>query len=71
MVIDNWYNESKNHDYKKDFQKGTEHFTQMIWKDTKELGIGITSKGNKCFVVANYYPPGNFLGQYDKNVLKS
>ena len=71
MVVDNWYNESKNHDFKKDYQKGTEHFTQMIWKDTKEVGFGIANKGNRCFVVANYYPPGNFLGLYDKNVLQS
>ena len=71
MVVDNWYNESKNHDFKKDYQKGTEHFTQMVWKDTKEVGFGIANKGNKCFVVANYYPPGNFLGLYNKNVLQS
>lgn len=69
-AIDNWYNESKYYNYEKDYQKGTEHFTQIIWKDTKEVGFGISNKGNKYFIVANYYPPGNFLGQYSTNVLE-
>ena len=69
-AVNAWYNESKNFDFNKDFQKGTEHFTQIIWKDTKEVGFGTSNKGNKWFIVANYYPPGNFLGQYSVNVLK-
>ena len=69
-AVNTWYNESKNFDFNKDFQKGTEHFTQIIWKDTKEVGFGTSNKGNKWFIVANYYPPGNFLGQYSVNVLK-
>ena len=70
MAINDWYNEYKNYDFEKDFQKGTEHFTQMIWKDTKEVGFGIANKGERYFIVANYYPPGNFLGLYKTNVLK-
>ena len=70
IAVDEWYNESKNYDFKKDYQKGTEHFTQVIWKDTKEVGFGISNQGNKCFIVANYYPPGNFLGKYNINVLR-
>ena len=70
IAVDAWYNESKIYDFKKDFQKGTEHFTQLVWKDTKEVGFGISNQGNKCFIVANYYPPGNFLGKYNINVLK-
>ena len=69
MAINEWYNECKKYNFQKDFQKGTEHFTQIIWKDTKEVGFGIANKGNKYFIVANYYPPGNFLGQYIANVL--
>ena len=70
MAINEWYNEIKNFDFEKDYQKGTEHFTQIVWKDTKEVGFGISNKGNKYFVVANYFPPGNFLGQYKVNVLE-
>lgn len=70
MAINFWYNECNNYDFQKDFQKGTEHFTQIIWKDTKELGIGISNQGNKTYIVANYYPPGNFLGKYKENILR-
>ena len=71
MATNDWYNEIKNHNFKKDFQKDTGHFTQIIWKDTKEVGFGVANRGNIYYVVANYYPPGNFLGQYSKNVLKA
>ena len=36
------------------------HFTQLVWKDSKEVGFGIAFNGNVCFGVANYYPGGNF-----------
>ena len=68
-VINDWYNECNNYDFKKDFQKGTEHFTQIIWKETKELGIGISNQGDKTYIVANYYPPGNFLGKFNENIM--
>ena len=71
MATNDWYNEIKSHNFKKDFQKNTGHFTQIIWKDTKEVGFGVANRGNTYYVVANYYPPGNFLGQYHKNVLKA
>ena len=71
MATNDWYNEVKSHNFKKDFQKNTGHFTQIIWKDTKEVGFGKASRGNTYYVVANYYPPGNFLGKYQDNVLKA
>ncbi|MCF6186802.1 MAG: CAP domain-containing protein [Desulfobulbaceae bacterium] len=40
------------------------HYTQMIWRDSKELGCGMavcTDKGQ--IWVCNYNPPGNFIGQ--------
>ena len=70
MATNDWYNEVKIHDFKQDYQKNTGHFTQIVWKDTKEVGFGIANRGNTYYVVANYYPPGNFLGQYSKNVFK-
>lgn len=49
---------------------GTGHFTQVVWKDSKELGVGCTkAKNGKIYVVANYYPPGNYIGCYVENVL--
>lgn len=40
------------------------HYTQVIWKKTKQLGCAVA----KCpdasvFITCNYYPPGNYIGQ--------
>lgn len=64
-----WYDEIKKYDQNcPQYQKNTSHFTQMIWRDTKEIGIGIEKKGGICYAVVNYYPPGNILGEYEDNV---
>uniref|UniRef100_A0A8B9KCZ1 SCP domain-containing protein n=1 Tax=Astyanax mexicanus TaxID=7994 RepID=A0A8B9KCZ1_ASTMX len=49
----------------------TGHFTQVVWKDTKELGYGVATDGKTVFVVGQYLPPGNFTnpGAFEKNVL--
>ncbi|XP_021963655.1 Golgi-associated plant pathogenesis-related protein 1 isoform X2 [Folsomia candida] len=72
--VRHWYSEVKEYDYKKDadFQKGTGHFTQVVWKDTKELGIA-KAKGVKeggTYVVAIYNPAGNLMGKLKDNVMK-
>ncbi|XP_052095328.1 Golgi-associated plant pathogenesis-related protein 1-like isoform X2 [Mytilus californianus] len=45
------------------------NFTQLIWKDTKEVGFGMTVKGRRVIVVACYKPVGNIKGKYPDNVL--
>ena len=64
-----WYNEIKDYKYSKikRFRIGPKigHYTQMVWKDTKEVGIAsAVSKNGKVYVVARYYPIGNYLGEY-------
>jgi hypothetical protein len=45
------------------------HFSQMVWKNSTELGIGRARDQNgKVFIVANYNPPGNYIGQFAENV---
>ena len=47
------------------------HFTQVVWKDTKEVGFGgALSKKGKWYAVGNYYPAGNVLNDFGKNVIK-
>lgn len=50
----------------------TGHFTQLIWKNSVQLGVGIafSSDKQKIYVVAQYSPPGNVHGQYADNVLR-
>jgi len=61
-------------DEKKDWHGGvltaenwypTGHYTQMVWKDTQEVGCGTGSGDGHSFsiLVCRYSPPGNFMGQ--------
>jgi hypothetical protein len=37
----------------------------MVWNDTKRLGIAsAVSKNGTVYIVARYYPAGNYLGEY-------
>lgn len=47
----------------------TDHFSQLVWSNSKELGIGTAqSKSGNFFLVARYNPPGNIDGQFNDNV---
>ncbi|XP_037936277.1 Golgi-associated plant pathogenesis-related protein 1-like [Teleopsis dalmanni] len=64
-----WYNEIVNYDYGiQKFQCGTQGFTQVLWKNSCLLGIGIAKKKEQIWVVCNYSPTGNIPGQYAANV---
>ncbi|KAL8397891.1 hypothetical protein RB594_004554 [Gaeumannomyces avenae] len=40
------------------------HYTQMIWKSSTTVGLGIANDGKGgVYVVARYNPAGNFVGQ--------
>ena len=53
---------------------GAGHFTQVVWKASKELGIGKAESdegGMKCtYIVGRYNPAGNMISDFAKNVLK-
>jgi pathogenesis-related protein 1 len=43
----------------------TGHYTQMIWKTTTEVGLGMaTCPSGGVVVVGNYNPSGNMSGEY-------
>jgi pathogenesis-related protein 1 len=39
------------------------HYTQMVWRNTTELGCAKAVCGDKLIVACNYSPAGNILGQ--------
>lgn len=48
----------------------TNHFTQMIWKNSAKLGVGVAkAENNAVYVAAFYYPRGNVVNHLDENVL--
>ncbi|EAZ90993.1 CAP family protein, partial [Crocosphaera chwakensis] len=39
------------------------HYTQMVWKNTKQVGCAVSTAGNNDILVCRYSPPGNITGQ--------
>lgn len=68
--VEKWYSESRNYTFgeePKDISAG--HLTQLLWSKTKYLGVGIAANDNgQIFVICEYHPPGNYLGDYAANV---
>ena len=77
---DYYYNEIEeyvkaNPNYSPDHNSGEGgHFTQEVWKGSKEIGIGLAKCYNKrtqtylCYSVSSYYPHGNALKTFSNNV---
>ncbi|XP_046397272.1 uncharacterized protein LOC124164128 [Ischnura elegans] len=70
-AVDSWYREGSDYPYgSTDFQREAGHFTQLIWKESRELSVGIArNPSTGTYVVAHYYPPGNIRGRFPSNVL--
>ncbi|XP_029468794.1 uncharacterized protein LOC115097266 isoform X2 [Rhinatrema bivittatum] len=73
--VDSWYNEVKNYNFSRPgFHGNTGHFTQVVWKDSREVGVGMATDGKGLFfVVGQYNPAGNITnaGYFEKNVSPS
>ncbi|CEF66132.1 CAP domain-containing protein [Strongyloides ratti] len=65
-----WYNEIKYFNFTSfKLIPSVLHFTQLIWKGTKQMGCGISrDKNTKYFIVCKYHPPGNIKGLARWNV---
>jgi len=65
-----WYDEIKQYKFPDGgFSMNTGHFTQLVWRGTKQVGCGHAQcKGNDIYV-CEYDPPGNWDGEYRTNVL--
>ncbi|ODV59694.1 PR-1-like protein, partial [Ascoidea rubescens DSM 1968] len=72
LVVDAWYNEIDDFQYDRidQYDDGTllqnsdpdrpiGHFTQLIWKDSTQLGCAYKQCPNYIYYTCNYYPRGN------------
>lgn len=66
-VVDYWAEERFNYDYSTNscrLGKVCGHYTQIVWKETKELGCGrALCEGGEEIWVCNYNPAGNIKGK--------
>ncbi len=67
-ITNSWYSEIEYHNFNFDSQPKSIHFTQLIWKSSIEVGFGIANKDNCYWIVANYFPSGNYVNRYKDNV---
>ena len=70
-ALEKWYSQGENYSYETGKTKNATaigSFTQMMWKNSQKLGVGIAKSGDQTFVVAHYFPAGNVIGSYTTNV---
>ena len=67
----NWYSEIEKYDFNLGrYQRGTGHFTQVVWKSNTELGMArVKSPNGNVYIVARYSPGGNDLNKFKDNIL--
>jgi uncharacterized protein YkwD len=69
-VVDLWCEEAKHYSFRGGgFSTKTGHFTQVVWRGTKQVGCGRSRCGGIDIWVCEYDPPGNVEGRYRENVL--
>jgi len=73
MMTDDWYNEVNQYNFNNPgYISGTGHFTQIVWKGSKQVGFGYAqARDGYYYGVANYYPAGNFIGEFEDNVFRA
>lgn len=69
-ITNQWYDEKAHYNYNREqYCKGAGHFTQMIWKGSKYVGVGIAwDPLGKVVIVVNYKPCGNVPSMFKYNV---
>ncbi|XP_027058601.1 ectin-like isoform X3 [Pocillopora damicornis] len=71
-IVTRWYDEEIDYDYATGETKTPFapilHFTQIVWKATREVGMATAVGHGKLIAVARYSPAGNTKGLFQENV---
>jgi uncharacterized protein YkwD len=63
-VVHDWASESLDYDYRSNRCLSVcGHYTQMVWRNTTEVGCAVAHGGGREVWVCEYSPPGNVIGQ--------
>ncbi len=46
-----------------DFNAGSGHYTQLVWRASIQIGCGSATCGNVVVISCRYSPPGNYIGK--------
>ena len=64
QIVMGWAAEVSKYDYQTNQCSGMcGHYTQLVWRDTKEVGCAVARGGNREVWVCDYSPPGNRSGK--------
>lgn len=69
--IDAWGDERRKYSFDSPgFDEATGHFTQLVWKNTTTVGCGRLNcgEGKGWYLVCEYWPRGNVIGQFQDMV---
>jgi pathogenesis-related protein 1 len=65
QVVREWASEARNYDYASNRCHGVcGHYTQIVWRDTREVGCGVARGSGREVWVCDYSPPGNWVGKH-------
>ncbi len=63
-VVSHWADESRDYDYKNNRCRGVcGHYTQLVWRNTRNVGCAAARGRNREVWVCVYDPPGNWIGE--------
>ncbi len=67
QVVDSWGAENKDYNYQSNTCKKGQicgHYTQVVWRDTTQIGCGkAVCSDNSQVWVCQYSPAGNYIGK--------
>jgi len=62
-VVRQWASEARDYDYRSNQCHAVcGHYTQIVWRDTRQVGCGVARGGRREVWVCEYSPPGNLVG---------
>ncbi len=63
-AVDMWASEKDQYVFDPTYDFVAGHYTQLVWRDSTEIGCGIaTCAGGSSVISCRYHPPGNVIGQ--------